>query len=380
MHIMNGETHFPTAMSYLSDAQRSDVATVCSGSVVEDDIEIESVMSQEDQHNNVPTGAYRQIDRSSVQVKRSAGNSSNRIVDSDNAPHNDFTHPYKIPLLFHQIEHSETSLAVTPPGGHEANSNLTHKSMGPPLHRGAMHDAALHKSGSQSDCGGSVEAEAHSVYSQEDTPVDELRRSSASSTANEHRFSKLYIATTKSCGSTQGSDHGPVMDMDDCGGSLDVETHSIETRSNNSQEDSAVESKHRAATEEATPSPFLMLSSSSGRRSPGGTIYKGRGERRYTGRYMHLPLKRFHNDGVHLESVAMYDTRKDSGRGRDRTDTFSRRYTGEHLPRRLSRSRSRSPSTRLLEDADMDKKLPAHRCNTEMTNVTKVSEDIETDC
>jgi len=35
-----------------------------------------------------------------------------------------------------------------------------------------------------------------------------------------------------------------------------------------------------------------------GRRSPGGTVYKGRGVRKYQGRYMHLPLKRFHQNGV----------------------------------------------------------------------------------
>ena len=37
-----------------------------------------------------------------------------------------------------------------------------------------------------------------------------------------------------------------------------------------------------------------------GRVSPGGTVYRGRGVRRYQGRYMNLPMRRFHQNGVNL--------------------------------------------------------------------------------
>jgi len=42
----------------------------------------------------------------------------------------------------------------------------------------------------------------------------------------------------------------------------------------------------------------MSQNSGSGRVSPGGTVYKGRGIRRYQGRYMHLPLKRFHQNST----------------------------------------------------------------------------------
>lgn len=81
----------------------------------------------------------------------------------------------------------------------------------------------------------------------------------------------------------------------DCDASLDVETHSVGGHSfvtELSQDDatSIATSHHETTTDLGTVVPIQ-----NGRQSPGGTIYKGRGERRYKGRYMHLPLKRFHH-------------------------------------------------------------------------------------
>lgn len=81
----------------------------------------------------------------------------------------------------------------------------------------------------------------------------------------------------------------------DCDASLDVETQSIGGRSFGtvlSHEDGVAASFHETI---ATDLGMIVPALNSGRLSPGGTIYKGRGERRYKGRYMHLPLKRFHH-------------------------------------------------------------------------------------
>ena len=56
----------------------------------------------------------------------------------------------------------------------------------------------------------------------------------------------------------------------------------------------------------------LCASQSNGRTSPGGTVYKGRGVRRYQGRYMHLPLQRFQQHGVTSCLVDMGPQRDES--------------------------------------------------------------------
>ena len=86
----------------------------------------------------------------------------------------------------------------------------------------------------------------------------------------------------------------------------------------------------------------------SGRRSPGGTVYKGRGVRRYQGRYMNLPLKRFQqNSRVEEEESSLLchshheDERKSSDFW-DRNHSRSRSRSGEYC--RSNRSFRRSQS------------------------------------
>ena len=252
-------------MSYMSDAQRSDAATICSSSIVED-IELESVMSQEDHHTAHQDGSHARV------VQRVGA--TTRVV-----------------------EFADVSEAVVyPPQGAlhpvlQKEGALHSSTMGPPLSRALLLQKAergtLSQTGSvksfgsngahSDDCGGSLDVEAHSVHSHEDGDAKPARAESV-----------------KSTGST---------DEGDCADSLDVETHSIETRSVLSQEgvgliETPVEEKEVITT--ATLPEDLNIN---GRQSPGGTIYKGRGVRRYQGRYMNLPLKRFHQNGVHLDGV-----------------------------------------------------------------------------
>jgi hypothetical protein len=392
-HIMNGETRFPTAMSYLSDAQRSDVATVCSGSVTEDIFEVESVLSQEDQvllHNHSDSGSHHPSPTSStIRADRTTAlwrRTGHRVAEFVNAPRMEHDEARTIPGK------ATTELPpVAPWQGYETALAAFHK-MGPPLSRALLIQRGYETSskaesvksagshtGSEGahDCGNSVDVETHSVHSQEDTtnPLDsgtQVQLTTAERSRPVAKENHSRSESVKSFGSRAGSEIACLLDTDDCGGSLDVETHSVETRSNHSQEDGATLWSKRNNTEESSPNPLLLDSySSSGRRSPGGTIYKGRGERRYVGRYMHLPLKRFHNNGVHLESMQnggdlserdgatqqtnivgyrngfengdggrVYDSRRHGKY--DRRDIYARR-NGE-----TSRSRSRSPSDRRL--------------------------------
>lgn len=297
-HLVNGETRFPTAMSYVSDAQRSDVATVCSGSVVED-IETESVISQEDQGfaTYSPTEKRRP--------------SKTRVVE------------------FAGVSADASRLEVPDP--QDSSAQIAVHPMDPPLSRALLLKVAgaSLQSGSVKSfgSGGSDDRRAHSDDGTGSLDVDVSRPKG-----------------TGSVRSYEGSEGAP--ETDD-GGSLDVETHSVGTRSIHSQDEAVPpEEEQLSATLPPADAPQHTLFHADetmhggGRQSPGGTIYKGRGTRRYQGRYMHLPLKRFHHNSVHLDV---------SDEILSNHVTEPRRQQGGNEPwnegreRRRSRSRSRSP-------------------------------------
>jgi hypothetical protein len=370
-HIFNGEMRFPSAMSYASDAQRSDVATVCSGSVVED-IELESVLSQDDER--LP-GTLQGTPVAGVYVAaRRSSSVGNRVVE------------------FTEVSPSK-------------DSSLSLHNMGPPLNRTLL----LQREYASSQTGGSVKSygsytgsdgggaqnaqysdDCESTHSQEGiAAMDEedgaaLPAGSASRAVDDCEEVKLPGRDTSSqAGSVKsyGSNAGSAVHSDtdcDCGGSLDVETHSVGTRSIHSQD----EAPPVAATEEPEAAHALLSTApvENGRRSPGGTIYKGRGTRRYQGRYMHLPLKRFHQNGVHLDedehqppSTSNIPTHEHDGIHPDwndprRKDRMSRpRRNGHRLtssPGRRSRSRSRDRSPTSHDDDDDERKPKGRRSNS----------------
>lgn len=245
-HIINGETRF----GYASDAQRSDIATVCSGSVLEDiEVDQDSVMSQEDnihqqQQQQQAKGQSTTNDNKSGGGGAASACAANRQQRSGSA------------------------------GTSSGNRVVEFHDMGPPIRREALLASPI-------------------LGSSQPYPKD-----SASQAGSVKSF-----------------------------GSLDVETHSLETRSVHSQDDAPLmnaadgasealnnnseaaasspqQQQHEEELEELDTNPLLCSDTADGgRRSPGGTIYKGRGPRRYQGRHMHLPLKRFHQNGVHLDSV-----------------------------------------------------------------------------
>lgn len=354
-HMVNGETRFPTAMSYISDAQHSDVATVCSGSVMED-IEVESLISQEDNPPHSLGGKPAALERG---VRRTTSGSSRDMDFGDAVTHSD-------PTSSNNVVPAQR-FGATSPSGHSDEYQMTApaRSMGPPLSRallmqGAERSSSVKSFGSNpgseggqafSDDGNSLEAEAHSIHSQ-DTPLQVERQ---------YRDNSSQAGSVKSYGShPDGSDTGAPVDTDECGGFFDVDTQSVGTRSNYSQDEAPGGIGEHRVDPELNPL-YNSDPAENGRRSPGGTIYKGRGTRRYQGRYMHLPLKRFHHNGVHLDvvdehSAVLYNEAR-NGLYSDEHTTGFRPESGndprlEPRPSRngfrtqrrsRSRSRSRSP-------------------------------------
>eukprot|EP00549_Striatella_unipunctata_P025809 CAMPEP_0118719958 /NCGR_PEP_ID=MMETSP0800-20121206/29824_1 /TAXON_ID=210618 ORGANISM="Striatella unipunctata, Strain CCMP2910" /NCGR_SAMPLE_ID=MMETSP0800 /ASSEMBLY_ACC=CAM_ASM_000638 /LENGTH=234 /DNA_ID=CAMNT_0006627505 /DNA_START=208 /DNA_END=913 /DNA_ORIENTATION=- len=102
------------------------------------------------------------------------------------------------------------------------------------------------------------------------------------------------------------------VDTDDCGGSLGESQYDEDdqaplerprTPMPTLDEDGAGGSQREDSKNSGPVNPLKDQSSAHGRTSPGGTVYKGRGVRRYQGRYMHLPLIRFEQGGVSTEDV-----------------------------------------------------------------------------
>lgn len=327
-HLMNGETRFPSAFYAASEAAKSDIATVCSGSVIED-IEVASVMSAE--YNNAAQIPNNLLP-SPPSSERSAFSGSNRRTFSGGRV--EFaTLPISVPTNAASLARQQSVLSQ------DSNNNMSVVyDMGPPLSRALLlqHPSTQGFFGSQA---GSV----------------------------------------RSFGSTAGaaSDVGAHVDTDDCGGSI-TDGHSIHSQEGDNtaarlkdgdDDDKAQPNDNsdplREARAEANPLRNDDSSSvpSNGRVSPGGTVYRGRGVRRYQGRYMNLPLKRFHQNGVELlchDSSAFpqqngfhndddynmhtydhheYDSRmgRNNGDDRKRSPSPPSRYT------RRTRSRSRSP-------------------------------------
>jgi hypothetical protein len=326
-HLMNGETQFPPSMYHpAADAPKSDTATVCSGSVMED-IEVESVASQETGQQqswstDSVTGSKHNHHSSPSSVKmvvglRRTNSAGDRLVDDADRSQE---------LLGAVIPQQRAGMSTEDDPDMQMQSSDNR--MGPPLSRALL---------------------LHGGYS-------------------------FPAGSVKSFESKADSDVVAHVDTDDCGGSL---YESIDAQSVLSQEEAPELEEAAAAARADTkspadpsasdcsekPHPFLCGDSDpqNGRTSPGGTIYRGRGVRRYQGRYMNLPLTRFHQSAVHLRSVdeqQMGDEYDNIPPYYGDHDNWQDRYEGEawerrsqsssanrrHFGRKRSRSRSRSRS------------------------------------
>lgn len=139
-------------------------------------------------------------------------------------------------------------------------------------------------------------------------------------------------------------------------GSLAKETNNSTSQFSNVHPEINEESKDESRKIEPQENEAMRLdrlSVNNGRMSPGGTIYRGRGIRRYQGRFMNLPMKRFHQsasgmtssiplslmDGSTIEAQANHTQLEDNQR-----EAWSGDRKSWDRMRSRSRSRSRSPS------------------------------------
>jgi len=248
------ETRYVVATSSdaASEAAKSDIATVCSNSVTED-IDISSVdMNVPQTPNNIFPSPH-----SGANLRRSV----------EFAP-SSFTQQFHKQFPVHQTGEYMHFSAVKS-NSDQTSGSLLQNDMGPPLSRALLMQRGL---------GSATGSRAGSVRS------------------------------FGSNGASQNSDVVAHVDTDDCGGSL-VESVT-DAQSIHSQEDirsgpeagSGVSQEDKGKEQINGTHPLLKNNSSlgqtNGRTSPGGTIYKGKGVRRYQGRYMNLPLKRFNQDAV----------------------------------------------------------------------------------
>jgi len=252
------ETRYTVAISSYapSEAAKSDIATVCSNSVVED-IDISSVdMNVPQTPNNIFPSPH-------------SGTNLRRSVEF--AP-SSFTQQLHKHFSVHQTgEYMHFSSVQS--NNDQTQRSLLQNDMGPPLSRALLMQGGL---------GSTTGSRAGSVRS------------------------------FGSNGASQNSDVVAHVDTDDCGGSL-VESVT-DAQSIYSQEDircgpeagSTISQIEKGKEQINGAHPLLKSNSSlgqtNGRTSPGGTIYKGKGVRRYQGRYMNLPLKRF-NQGATTDLV-----------------------------------------------------------------------------
>mmetsp|Transcript_306 Transcript_306/g.806 ORF Transcript_306/g.806 Transcript_306/m.806 type:complete len:524 (+) Transcript_306:292-1863(+) len=373
-HLLNGDPahQFPPSLYQPSaDAPKSDTATVCSGSMLEDIEDVgshydgESIMSgqastnsskqpQQQHHHHYPPP--------SGGIRRSNSKEGSRLVDfaerSQEALRVVFPKQSKaagyasIPPESSSFSHAAAA-AVS--GSNDEDAMQHKKGMGPPLSRHWLlqqHGSSPFRTGSVksigsntgsdvvvnvgSDCGGSL-TDAQSLLSQEDAAL---------------------LATVNS---EISSDPPPAVSA------------ASAAKNDTLDESGSTGGATGAVEDEKKPHPLLCDQSdgkTNGRTSPGGTIYRGRGIRRYKGRFYALPLKRFHQDGVHLHSDSEPESSTPSfdcqqkqqdrwddrcggnSRFEDRRGGESHNYYGHashdrdrNHDRDRSRSRSRSPPT-----------------------------------
>ena len=362
-HLLNGDPphQFPPSLYQASaDAPKSDTATVCSGSVLEDDVEDLSHYSGDVGQSQTASAKHHHYPPPSVgtvptTLRRSSSPEGNRLVDYAARSQEALRAVVPKQNKPSSAGYAESSSSHTGSGGgNDEDVNMAgmlqhKKGMGPPLSRQWLlqqHGSSVKSGGSYagssdvvvnvgSDCGGSL-TDMQSVTSQEDA----LLLTANSELSGEASSGAAFAA-------------------------LDMDTNDNDTNNNMTTED------------EKKPHPLLCDQSDrqNGRTSPGGTIYRGRGVRRYKGRFYSLPLKRFHQNGVHLhsdneqEGTTMHyghqsdsqqhqHQQQDASGDRDRCeDPFSgyrddnqrggggggHDYHGQARRRSRSRSRSRSP-------------------------------------
>jgi len=285
-------TSFPNAMSYAtSEAAKSDIATICSGSVVED-IEISSVMSGDMGPNQSTTQPVTPSSQFSLGRKKQHERDAQFSGDTSTMPNHN---------IYPMLRVSQTSLPFSqqhanlfrssPPGSTSSSIN----NMGPPLSRSLLLERAgvltsgLNYTGISSRTGSvrsfGSQAPSDIVHVDTDDCGGSLVESEGRGSAIEETHSVQHI-------------YSEAIETSDTYGQSGERPHDF---SKNNTSDKLAEKSMNGepcAKNDELLRDRLSGPHSNGRTSPGGTVYKGKGVRRYRGRYFDLPLKRFHHNGV----------------------------------------------------------------------------------
>ncbi|KAL3768606.1 hypothetical protein ACHAWO_009625 [Cyclotella atomus] len=331
--MIHNETRFPTAMGYAaSEAAKSDIATVCSGSVIEDidrDIDMASVASGEFVAHNHQSGGGNSALVERFVLKRTSGSGG---------MHN--TQQQQQQTQQQSNNHGSTasvSGGATSQNSNNASSNNKHERGDSNTSRGVefashTHTYPFHRN-----------APSHHLLSEEISRdmLAATRRTINNDTNNSNNNNMyedslndmgpplsrtLLLAATAAassidhhtregghsragsvrsfCSGEAPSDVVAHVDTDDCGGSMSEVSQEDHKDERNCCGELGVLDDTTVLDNTATLEPqnlgdaqkmaSAVATTTNGRVSPGGTIYKGKGVRRYQGRYMKLPLKRFH--------------------------------------------------------------------------------------
>ena len=325
------------SISVRASSVKSDVATICSGSVAED-IEIASVGTA---HSGLAMSTT-----SSFSFDKAIKRKHDRGVEFATETSTRFFPGQPLNVVLQTTSSMFLSSPLEGPSAMTLDSNGVND-MGPPLRRFLLDPAV--STGSRAD----------SVRSIDCSPGTPPRAGSLRS-FDSQAASEVVNTDTEDLGSEGHSSHGPD----------EFHTHSSEHAKSSMPSDNTAFNKEEEeeGVQKVISLNEMLSKTSNGRISPGGTVYKGRGVRRYQGRFMHLPMTRFHQNGINEQSSIsgkgveeltnhnefnhksheQESTCKDHGDhpnmidGWKRRRSWSRSHSRSPLHQRMDRSRSRS--------------------------------------
>lgn len=313
-------TQFSADVSYHSDAQRRNVDPVRFGPPLkEKDADIVPLIQRDAKQRSAPTALALAALSSQQEAEHHSGSSSGFNIgqhpDRSSSLHEsrDMFPPLNRAYMLHRD-------FLRPPSGNNNNNNTNTDGVGAsptafPYEGVHFSDDVLCKNQTQAQISGDiyVDSATHSFSAAIRRYIDDAKPQAPSS--------------VKSFGSNVGSD--------DCGGSLDVETHSIGARSVHSQEDILPVVMPDPDPETVAVASLSIDPVENGElRSFVGSMYKNFSPRQQHSRYMHLPLQRFHNNPVqlgNLEDRGVEDNVETTAVGND-SHSFSSRHDDHRTP------------------------------------------------
>ena len=345
---------FHAPLSDRSEAVRSDTATVNSGSEMED-FEVESIRSRDSSAIRTTAGAGTVA----AALSRAVNSVPAFTVAAAPATSKTTTDQESDNLDCPGSSSSAAPAAAPEPSGGEAITTLL--TMAPPV-------SQLEAAATATRSGGSPEES--STASEDKKPQAQPPGeavSTALSTATTTRRRPLTASTSPGLSNAAHESQSEQQQQQSRESKMDEESSlDVEVNSTGNATFSYDEQTHASSDDSHTSRGGVLVddigdaaaigepaaSSFSGRLSPGGTIYIGRGSRQYQGRYINVALRRYHQGGVHPDAIQGSDDTD----GEANQDTDEHKANTEHIyderqrVRSHQRSRRREQSTRRDEN------------------------------